>query len=255
MAKFGSYSAVLVALVVGLSLVACTMLTMRAMTQVRGTQSIVRVTGSARKAIKSDLIIWTGRATARAATVADAYKTLKAGVASAQAFLTKGGLPATEVETLPITTRTLYAPLPKAADGSEVDASTTYRQVMGYELSQSIRVRSEKVDLVDKLSRQVTELVGGGIDFESNAPEYWYTKLGDLKVEILADAAKDARNRAEQIATNSGCSLGAVRYCRQGVMRIIPAYSTSEPDEMGSLDTSALDKEAVAIVEVGYAVR
>ena len=50
-------------------------------------------------------------------------------------------------------------------------AAETYRQVMGYELSQSIRVRSEKVDLVDKLSRQVTELVGGGVDFESSPPE------------------------------------------------------------------------------------
>lgn len=255
MARLSSYSTVLVALVIGVSLLACTTLAMRAMTQMRGSQAIVRVTGSARRAIKSDLIIWTGRATARGASVNEAYKSLKTGMASAQGFLTKGGLPATEVETLPITTRTLYAPLPKAADGSEYDTSTTYRQVMGYELSQSIRVRSDKVELVDKLSRQVTELVGGGTDFESNAPEYWYTKLGDLKVEILAEAAKDARNRAEQIATNSGCGLGAVRYCRQGVMRIIPAYTTSEPDEMGTLDTSALDKEAVAIVEVGYAVR
>ena len=62
-------------------------------------------------------------------------------------------------------------------------------------------------------------------------------------------------SRAFQIATNSGCRLGAVRYCRMGVMRVIPAYTTSQPDEMGTLDTTALDKEVVAVVEVGYSVR
>lgn len=255
MARLTPFSAVLVALVAGLSLIACTILTMRATMQVRGTQSLIRVTGSARKAIKSDLIIWTGHVTARAATLADGYKSLKTGVASAQSFLIKGGLPPADVQSLPITTRTLYAPLSKTQSEAGSTPESTFRPVMGYQLSQSIEVRSDKVELVDRLSRQVTELVGGGVDFESDAPEYWYTKLGDLKVEILADAAKDARTRAEQIATNSGCSLGAVRFCRMGVMRIIPAYSTSEPDEMGTLDTTALNKEAVAIVEVGYSVR
>lgn len=254
MAKLSSLSAVLVALVIGVSLIVCTALTMRAMVQVRGTQSVIRVTGSARKAIKSDLIIWTGSVTARASTLSDAYKSLKTGVSSAQSFLVKGGLPAAEVKTLPITTRTLYAPLPKNAS-NDYSETPTYRQVMGYELAQPIQVRSEQVELVDKLSRQVTELVGGGVDFESEAPEYWYTKLGEMKVEILADAAKDARARAEQIAANSGCRLGAVRFCRMGVMRVIPAYSTSEPDEMGTLDTTALDKEVVAIVEIAYSVR
>jgi len=38
------------------------------------------------------------------------------------------------------------------------------------------------------------------------------------------------------------------------VRRVIPAYTTSEPDEMGTLDTTARDKEAVAIFEVGYSV-
>ena len=111
------------------------------------------------------------------------------------------------------------------------------------------------MELVDKLSRQVTELISGGVAFQSEAPEYWYTKLGELKIEILAEAAKDARARAEQIATNSGCRVGQVRFARMGVMRVVPAFSTSEPSEYGELDTTSLDKEVVAIVQVGYSVR
>lgn len=72
---------------------------------------------------------------------------------------------------------------------------------------------------------------------------------------MLAGAAKDARERAEQIAENSGCRLGDVRYARMSPLRITPAYEVVELDEYGTNDTSSLEKDITAVVSVGYAIR
>ena len=136
LAKLSSLSGIIVAVVVGVTLVTCTSLLVRGVIQVKGTQSMIRVTGSARKAIKSDFIIWTGKVTARATSLAEAYKSLKAGMESARAYLIANGVPKDEVKDLAITTRTLYAPLPKGQVApSYEDAGAVFRQIEGYELS------------------------------------------------------------------------------------------------------------------------
>jgi uncharacterized protein len=82
---------------------------------------------------------------------------------------------------------------------------------------------------------------------ESDPPQYLYTKLADLKIEMLAEATKDASTRAKQIAENSGCKLGAVRDARMGVMQINPLHSTSVSDA-GNNDTTSMEKEITAVV-------
>lgn len=54
---------------------------------------------------------------------------------------------------------------------------------------------------------------------ESKAPQYYYTQIGDLKVEILGEAAKDAKERAAKIASSTGNSIGSVRSAKMGFCR------------------------------------
>jgi hypothetical protein len=114
-------------------------------------------------------------------------------------------------------------------------------------------VRSNDVDKIEKLAREATELINQGILLESSPPEYLYTKLGDLKIEMLAEAAKDAKVRAQQIASSTGSSIGSVRTARMGVMQITPADSNDVSDS-GMNDTSSLEKDITAVVNVGFAV-
>ena len=256
MLRSRSWFGVAAALVLGAAAVVCASILTHGAIRVKNTDEQIRVTGSARKLIKSDLIIWGGTIRYRAADMATAYQGLKAGMERVRRYMKDQGLPDAEVTDTPISTKALYEPLPKelqaqAAYGME----NVYRKVAAYELSQGIKVRSSKVDLVDKVSRGATELISGGIIFDSQEPEYLYTKLGELKVEILAEAAKDARTRAEQMAQNAGCTLGAVRFARMGVMRITPAYTTVELDEFGTYDTTTVDKEITAVVTAGFAMR
>jgi hypothetical protein len=218
----------------------------------------IRVVGSARKSIRSDFIIWNAGVTQNAATAATAYAPLKANVEKVRAYLLQKGVAANEVTLDAINIKTLYENVkgqPQYSAYEEGDSNSgIYRKVVAYQLSQNIEVRSSNVDLVDKVSRGSTELISRGIPFVSAPPMYLYTKLSDLKVEMQAAAAQDARDRAQAIARAAGCRLGEVRYARMSAPSITPLYSSQESDG-GVDDTSALEKKITAIVNVGYAVR
>ena len=209
----------------------------------RGDQTIT-VTGSARKRIKSDLVIWRAGVSYQAPVLADAYRSLSESVPRVKSYLLGKGIPENQITISSISSQTLHS---KTADGEESPA------ISGYSLRQELEVRSNDVDKIAQIARQATELINQGILIESQAPEYHYTKLGDLKIEMLAEAAKDAKTRAEQIAKSTGSSIGSVRSARMGVLQITPADS-SEVSDSGMNDTSSLDKDITAVVNIGFGV-
>lgn len=224
-----------------------------ALVRSRSTDDIIRVVGSARKPIRSDFIIWSGHISRTAPQVGTAYSQLRADLAKVQTYLKAKGVEGKEIFPQAIATRTLYQSAPGETAYSANDSSIL-RKVAGYELSQSIEVRSAKVDLLDDLSRQASELIGQGVQFEPAAPRFLYTKLSDLKVTMQAEAAKDARQRAQGIAEAAGARLGEVRWARMTAPSITPQYSNSD-DDGGTDDTSSLEKKITAIVTVGYSVK
>jgi uncharacterized protein len=209
----------------------------------RGDQTIT-VTGSAKKSIRSDLVIWRAGVSYQATVLTDAYRSLSESVPRVKSYLIGKGIPENQITISSIASQTLHS---KTSAGEESD------QISGYSLRQELEVRSNDVDKIAQIARQATELINQGILIESQAPQYHYTKLGDLKIEILAEAAKDAKTRAEQIAKSTGSSIGSVRSARMGVLQITPAGS-SEVSDSGMNDTSSLDKDITAVVNIGFAV-
>jgi len=209
----------------------------------RGDQTIT-VTGSARKRIKSDLVIWRAGVSYQAPVLADAYRSLSESVPRVKSYLIGKGIPENQITISSISSQTLHS---KTTDGEES------ADISGYSLRQELGVRSNDVDKIAQIARQATELINQGILIESQALEYHYTKLGDLKIEMLAEAAKDAKTRAEQIAKSTGSSIGSVRSARMGVLQITPADS-SEVSDSGMNDTSSLDKDITDVVNIGFGV-
>ncbi len=209
----------------------------------RSDQSVT-VTGSARKRIKSDLVIWRAAVSYQSPVLADAYRSLSENVPRVKAYLISKGIPENQITISAISSQTLHA---KTADGEDTG------QITGYSLRQELEVRSNDVDKIAKIAREATELINKGILIESMPPEFHYTKLGDLKIEMLAEAAKDAKVRAQQIAQSTGSSIGSVRSARMGVLQITPADS-SEVSDSGMNDTSSLDKDITAVVNIAFSV-
>ena len=104
---------------------------------------------------------------------------------------------------------------------------------------------------IKRISLDITSLVNQGISFAVNPPEYYYTKLADLKIEIQADAAKDALNRAQKIAEATGSTLGPISNARMGVLQITPVNSNMVSD-YGINDVSSIEKEITAVVNASF---
>ena len=209
----------------------------------RGDQTIT-VTGSAKQRITSDLVIWRAGVSYQAPALADAYRSLSEAVPKVKTYMVSKGIPENQITISAISSQTLHG---RTSDGAET------AEITGYSLRQELEVRSSEVEKIAKIARESTELINQGILIESIAPEYHYTKLGDLKIEMLAAAAKDAKERATKIAESTGSSIGSVRTARMGVLQITPADSNDVSDS-GMNDTSSLTKDITAVVNIGFAV-
>ena len=209
----------------------------------RGDQTIT-VTGSARKRITSDLVIWRSGISYQAPVLSDAYRSLSEAVPKVKAYLVSKGIAENQITVSSISSQTLHG---RSSDGMETS------EITGYSLRQELSVRSTEVQKIGQIAREATELINQGILIESMAPEYYYTQLSNLKIEMLAEAAKDAKVRAEQIAQSTGSSIGSVRTARMGVLQITAADS-NEVSDSGMNDTSSLEKDITAVVNIGFAV-
>ena len=245
-----SLSVLVGAVIIALALLACTTMITRSLVRIKSKDELIHVDGSARKPIRSDFIIWTGSLSQSAATIAQAYGPLEASVGKVKAYLIAKGVPAAEILPDAVSEEPIYEQVKNPKTGQYV----TTDHITGYTLTQTIEVKSHSVDLVDGLSRQSTELISRGIPFKSETPLYLYTKLSELKVSMQAEAAKNARDRAEQIAASSGCRLGEVRAAKMFVPQITPLYSSEKSDNNAD-DTSSLEKNITAVVSVDYSIR
>jgi hypothetical protein len=208
----------------------------------------IRVTGSAKKRIVSDLIQWEAVVEAHAADRTAAYKILHEEADKAVAFLRAQGINEAEIA-------------PQSASFEETfetqfvgvgPARIEKKIPTGYETRQVIVVRSSDVARVEKASREITTLLEQGVEIASSSPAYFYTKLGELKVEMLAAAAKDARARADNIVRSAGgASIASMIDADMGIININPANSTTTSEE-GNNDTGSLEKDIITIVHARF---
>jgi uncharacterized protein len=204
----------------------------------------ITVTGSAKKRITSDLVIWSAGVSSQAGQLSDAYRQLSDNIPRIKQYLIEKGVPESQMTVSSITTTTLKR---RDADGNET------AEITGYSLTQSIEVRSNDVQKISQVAREATELINQGILVESKAPQFYYTAIGDLKIEMLGEAAKDAKERASRIASSTGNSIGSVRSAKMGVLQITAADSTDVSD-YGVYDTTTIEKDMTAVVNVSFAV-
>ena len=216
----------------------------------------IRITGSARKRIQSDLIQWSAMMEAQAADRTTAYLSLKTGTEKAVAFLTALGLKPEEIEPQSASVQEQFETVgeDKVLPGTTVAIHTKKQVSKGFRAVQSISVNSSSIKLVEKGAREVTALLEQGILVTSNPPKYFYTRLGELKLEMLSEAAKDARSRAENILSAAGkTTVGKLVYADMGIININPANSSDTSSE-GRNDTSSYEKDISTIVHAEFEV-
>jgi len=208
----------------------------------------ITVTGLAEKEFASDLIVWGGSFNRNAFVLKDAYALLKQDEAAIKAYLNGKGI---HDSCIVFSSVSMMKNFERRYDdrGNEVSVSFT-----GYTLTGNVRVESKDIDRVEKLSREITELLEKGIELNSNVPEYYYTKLNELKIDLLANAASDAKSRAETIAKSSETSIKNLSKASMGVFQITGKNANESYSYGGAFNTSSKIKVASITLKVEYRV-
>jgi hypothetical protein len=203
------------------------------------------VTGSAKKQITSDYVVWNGSVSRKSADMTAAFNAVKKDGDRVRQFFKDKNVPDDAVE---------YAPIGSSEESwTETQADGSEKTYWQWVMTQSFTISSNDVNGITELSKEITDLIGEGIGLQSYNPQYYYTKIADLRVEMLGLATKDAMLRAKTIVESAGGRLGPLSSARMGVFQITQPNST-EVDDYGIYDTSSIDKEITAVVKLTFAV-
>ena len=129
----------------------------------------------------------------------------------------------------------------------------SFDRLAGFRLTQTVEIRSPEVERIARLDRETVALVEQGVVFTTEAPKFIYSKAGEAKVEMLAEATKDARARADQIAVQGGRAVRQLSDARMGVFQITPVHSSLSSWD-GMNDTSSLEKTITAVVTATFSL-
>ena len=206
----------------------------------------IQVTGLGEKDFSSDLIVWEGSFGVENKELKMGYANLEGDKEMIKRYLLSKGV---KEENLVFTAVKTKA---QSKRNSSVDGKYIGDEFTGYELKQSILIESHEVDKIEKISREITELLNKGVNFYSRSPRYYYTKLADLKIEMISKATEDARLRAEKIAEFSGGKLGKIVSAKMGVFQITGQNSNEDYSWGGTFNTSSKEKTASITMKLVY---
>ncbi|BDD06123.1 SIMPL domain-containing protein [Aureibacter tunicatorum] len=209
----------------------------------------IQVTGLGKTDFSSDLIVWEGKFGAENKDLKQAYITLEKDKNLIKKYLIQKGVKSENIVFSAVKTKQVnknnYSP-----NGEYIG-----EEFSGYQLGQSIQIESKDVEKIEQISREITELLNQGVKLYSESPRYYYTKLADLKVEMISKATEDARIRAEKIAENSGGELGNLNSAKMGVFQITGQNSKENYSWGGTFNTSSKEKTASITMKLIYSIK
>lgn len=218
-------------------------------------KTAISVTGTAERMVESDAGKWTFMLTKQASPsqYAQVSESLSEATGQAVQFMESKGVELKSVTVQPITSNVICQSQQQVMydrmGNQQCAGSFTYNLV------QTVIIESSNVNLLKELTLTAPgALLGRGIQLQTMSLDFFYSKLGDIRAEMLAEASKNARERAEAIAKSAGNSIGGVREASQGVFQVTQRNST-EVSDYGSYDTSTIEKKITAIVRASFEVR
>ncbi len=205
----------------------------------------ITVTGSASKIVKSDSAKVGFMVQKRAKSQKDAFNLLKAQNPMIVDFLVSKGIDKTSIEAKPVGGYYIYKITPAGYNTNEL---------LAYNATQNYEISSKDVDKIKEIATEIQALANKGVDLEIYQPEFFYSDMASIKIDLLKEATQDAKQRATSMLSAANSKVGKVRQMRMGVFQITPPDSTMVSD-MGVNDTSTVDKKVTAVANVVFSVK
>lgn len=236
---------VIVAALVGLSIVVFGLVVGNAYKFKYKVNNAINVTGNAKKDFEADIVKWSASYSQKSMNLSDASEQLKQNRELVKHFLEQHGINPKEILFNAVSINREFA-YHTDASGNSMSTFT------GYNLSQSVSIESKELDKVDNVSREISTLISQGVELSSDAPNYYYSKLEDLKLELISQASSNAKQRAANIAKDAGSSLGSLLKADLGVFQITGQNDNEEYSYGGAFNTTSRNKTANITVKASY---
>lgn len=97
----------------------------------------------------------------------------------------------------------------------------------------SIQLRTSDVIKARAAYAGQAALLRDGVELSGSSISYTFTKLNELKPEMIAEATQNARRSAERFARDSGASVGRIKTASQGYFSV-GARDGEDCDDCGS---------------------
>lgn len=174
------------------------------LTRARLTDRSVTVRGLAEREVLADLATWTISYSATATDMTSAQASVDRDTASIRDFFAGLGFPEDALQ-------------PTGVNVSNY----TQDGVARFTVRQRMTLRSSDIERAQRAVRQQFDLVRRGVMLEEGSGmAYTFTRLNDIKPEMVAEATRDARAAAEQFAEDSGADVGGIKQATQGYFSI-----------------------------------
>lgn len=186
----------------------------KALLDMKQLERSVTVKGLSEHEYPADIVIWPIQFTEADNDLGNLYQTMESGTAKINRFLADKGITNNEI--------TINAPA--ITDKSAQQYGGGQRAEFRYTATQTVTVYSENIDAVRQAMSALSELgkqglVLSGDNYQAQS-EYLFTRLNEIKPQMIEEATQNAREVAEKFAADSNSHLGKIRQASQGQFSI-----------------------------------
>jgi len=239
MERIKEYQLLLFGLFLAVGLIICTTITTKTLSRTG-----IDVTGSANQIVNSDFASWRLEFSVKDPSMVNAYKKISQQTNEIKKFLILNGIQDSEIATEKINTEPVYKRDERGNPTNQIDY---------YQFTRAFTVNSNEVSKITSISLASQDLFSKGFQINSSDPQYFYTKLDNLKVALLEKATENAKQRAESMLKSTGNRIGSIKSSQMGVFQITPPNST-EVSDYGINDTSSVKKKVTAVVQAVFRI-
>jgi hypothetical protein len=195
------------------------------------------VKGLSERVVPADLGIWSlsYNTTSRDYNnVAGTFKTAEANAARLNHVLTSAGFSPSEVNFTPRQKRDF------TSENRDYEIIDRYYSVGG-----SVQISTTSPEKITPARSAVFELAKEGIDVQEGSLEYKFTKLNEIKPDMLREASENARIAANEFAQNAGVEVGGIQSASQGGFQV-------QPTALGAGSNSSVNKLVRVVTTITF---
>ncbi|NQY81068.1 MAG: SIMPL domain-containing protein [Candidatus Caenarcaniphilales bacterium] len=181
----------------------------------KNSSKTVTVRGFSERMVNADLALWPVQAKVTANTLVELHQALEASQVVINNFFNEQGFKPNEIN----------AKQTRITDRqAQLYSTDNVNNLQRYVADFGFLIKTKRMDLVKSSLKEINKLVGQGVTLSSNEVEYLYTKLNEIKPEMIKEATVEAKKAAEEFALNSDSKIASLKSASQGLFTIEPIH-------------------------------